>query len=218
MTSETQPPEADRIRIGDCTVTLSSREVDVVGARRPRRLTPKALGVLRVLLRQPGRVVTREELFAEVWPDTLPTNDVLTQAVTQLRKAFSTDQDNGQTYIETIAKTGYRLLVPVQVLADAEPESAEGAAPEALVVDQTMAVPQPVAHAAARRRWRYWRRRLLLALGVAMLLALLVLTVLLVRRPSPVSSPVDAAVEDGTRVIGSPERPYRLITATAGCL
>ncbi|WP_406234778.1 winged helix-turn-helix domain-containing protein [Isoptericola jiangsuensis] len=217
MTSETQPPEADRIRIGDCTVTLSSREVDVVGARRPRRLTPKALGVLRVLLRQPGRVVTREELFAEVWPDTLPTNDVLTQAVTQLRKAFSTDQDNGQTYIETIAKTGYRLLVPVQVLADAVPEGAEDAAsPEALAVDEPMAVLQPAADAAARRRWRYWRRRLLLALGVAMLLALLVLTVLLVRRPSPVSSPVDAAVEDGTRVIGSPERPYRLITATAG--
>ncbi|WP_313206608.1 winged helix-turn-helix domain-containing protein [Stenotrophomonas sp.] len=217
MTSETQPPEADRIRIGDCTVTLSSREVDVVGARRPRRLTPKALGVLRVLLRQPGRVVTREELFAEVWPDTLPTNDVLTQAVTQLRKAFSTDQDNGQTYIETIAKTGYRLLVPVQVLADAVPEGAEDAeSPEALAVDEPMAVLQPAANAAARRRWRYWRRRLLLALGVAMLLALLVLTVLLVRRPSPVSSPVDAAVEDGTRVIGSPERPYRLITATAG--
>jgi len=217
MTSETQPPEADRIRIGDCTVTLSSREVDVVGARRPRRLTPKALGVLRVLLRQPGRVVTREELFAEVWPDTLPTNDVLTQAVTQLRKAFSTGQDNGQTYIETIAKTGYRLLVPVQVLADAVPEGAEDAAsPEALAVDEPVAVLQPAANAAARRRWRYWRRRLLLALGVAMLLALLVLTVLLVRRPSPVSSPVDAAVEDGTRVIGSPERPYRLITATAG--
>jgi DNA-binding winged helix-turn-helix (wHTH) protein len=69
-------------------------------------------------------VVTRDELFAEVWPDTLPTNDVLTQAVTQLRKAFSNDDDNGQAYIETIAKTGYRLLVPVQALDDAEPSAA----------------------------------------------------------------------------------------------
>ncbi|WMR41622.1 winged helix-turn-helix domain-containing protein, partial [Stenotrophomonas maltophilia] len=125
--SENQPPGFDRIRIGECTVTLSSREVEVVGARRPRRLTPKALGVLRVLLRQPGRVVTRDELFAEVWPDTLPTNDVLTQAVTQLRKAFSNDDDNGQAYIETIAKTGYRLLVPVQVLDDVEPAPPAGA-------------------------------------------------------------------------------------------
>ena len=122
--SEIQPAGSDRIRIGECVVTLSSREVEIAGARRPRRLTPKALGVLRVLVRQPGRVVTREELFAEVWPDTLPTNDVLTQAVTQLRKAFANDDDNGQAYIETIAKTGYRLRVPVQVLADAMPEPA----------------------------------------------------------------------------------------------
>jgi len=217
ISSETQPPEADRIRIGECTVTLSSREVEVVGARRPRRLTPKALGVLRVLVRQPGRVVTREELFAEVWPDTLPTNDVLTQAVTQLRKAFSNDEDNGQAYIETIAKTGYRLLVPVQVLAEPVPEAGEGASPPDVDTVDEPGLPPPAAMPTpARRRWRYWRRRLLLLLGVVMLIALLVLTVLLLRRPVPASSPVDAAVENGTRVIGSPERPYRLITATAG--
>src|SRR5690606_34355192 len=69
--------DADILRIGECTVILSSREVQVPGARRVRRLTPKAVGVLRALVRSNGRVVTREELFAEVWPDTLPTNDVL---------------------------------------------------------------------------------------------------------------------------------------------
>jgi len=209
---ESQSPECDRVRIGECVVTLSSREVDVPGARRPRRLTPKALGVLRVLLRQPGRVVTREELFAEVWPDTLPTNDVLTQAVTQLRKAFAIGEDNGQAYIETIAKTGYRLLVPVQALQDSE-----GLAQTAQALDDAASedLPQADAHDVRRRSLRMWRRRLLLVLGLAMLVALLVLTSLLLRRPVP-SSPLDAVVEDGTRVIGSPERPYRLITATAG--
>lgn len=219
MTSSEFPPaEADRIRIGDCIVTLSSREVEVAGARRPRRLTPKSLGVLRMLLRQPGRVVTREELFAEVWADTLPTNDVLTQAVTQLRKAFSSEDDDGPAYIETIAKTGYRLLVPVQALA--EPEPTPFADDPAAVSGIDVASTAPVAAAGqserGRRRWRYFRRRLLLALGVVMLLALLVLTALLLRRPALPSSAVDAAVENGTRVIGSPERPYRLITATAG--
>ncbi|WP_312707347.1 winged helix-turn-helix domain-containing protein [Stenotrophomonas sp.] len=209
---ESQSPECDRVRVGECVVTLSSREVDVPGARRPRRLTPKALGVLRVLLRQPGRVVTREELFAEVWPDTLPTNDVLTQAVTQLRKAFAIGEDNGQAYIETIAKTGYRLLVPVQALQDSE-----GLAQTAQALDDAASedLPQADAHDVRRRSLRMWRRRLLLVLGLAMLVALLVLTSLLLRRPVP-SSPLDAVVEDGTRVIGSPERPYRLITATAG--
>lgn len=150
--SEIQPPVSDRIRIGECTVTLSSREVEVVGARRPRRLTPKALGVLRVLLRQPGRVVTRDELFAEVWPDTLPTNDVLTQAVTQLRKAFSNDDDNGQAYIETIAKTGYRLLVPVQVLDDAEPVAAGVPDDEGMAAQPVTTAALPAHPQAARRR------------------------------------------------------------------
>ncbi|OBU49787.1 winged helix-turn-helix domain-containing protein [Stenotrophomonas maltophilia] len=213
--SEIQPTESDRIRIGECVVTLSSREVEVAGARRPRRLTPKALGVLRVLLRQPGRVVTREELFAEVWPDTLPTNDVLTQAVTQLRKAFANDDDNGQAYIETIAKTGYRLRVPVQAMPEPEAElavEAEGAVGDSIAAREMHA---PAQGDIQRRRWRYLRRRLLLVLGLLMLAALLVMTVLLLRR-APASSPVEAAVENGTRVIGSPQRPYRLITATAG--
>lgn len=210
--SEPQTLDADRIRIGECVVTLSSREVEVPGARRLRRLTPKALGVLRVLLRQPGRVVTREELFADVWPDTLPTNDVLTQAVTQLRKAFASDDEGGQAYIETIAKTGYRLLVPVQVLdaaapLDATDSAALSAAEVAVLADEP--------GQASRRRWRRLRRRVLLVLGVAMLIALLVLSALLLRRPSAPSA-LDATVENGTRVIGSPQRPYRLITATSG--
>lgn len=219
INSEIQSPESDRVRVGECIVTLSSREVEAAGARRTRRLTPKSLGVLRVLMRQPGRVVTRDELFAEVWPDTLPTNDVLTQAVTQLRKAFSVDDDNGQAYIETIAKTGYRLLVPVQPLADHETDAIavaeDSTASQPPAPDAVAAAGVPVVERGSRR-WRRLRRRLLLALGVVMLLALVVLSVLLLRRPAPVNSPVDAAVENGTRVIGSPERPYRLITATAG--
>lgn len=80
---------SDRIAIGQCIVVLSAREVRAPNARRPHRITPKALGVLLALVRAEGRVVTREELFAGVWAGTAPTNDVLTQAVTQLRKAFA---------------------------------------------------------------------------------------------------------------------------------
>ncbi|WP_242883844.1 winged helix-turn-helix domain-containing protein [Stenotrophomonas maltophilia] len=219
--SELTPIDADRVQVGDCVITLSSREVEVEGARRPRRLTPKALGVLRVLMRQPGRVVTREELFAEVWPDTLPTNDVLTQAVTQLRKAFANDDDNGQAYIETIAKSGYRLLVPVQALDDFEPVAEVDAVALADVMpspDGAGTIPALAVSAAPSRRrsWRQLRRQLLWVLGVMMLAALLVMATLLLRRGPEPSSPVDAAVENGVRVIGSPQRPYRLITATSG--
>ena len=114
-TSNIEKQATDRLLIGDCLVVVSSREVHLPGVRRVRRLTPKSMAVLLVLARNAGQVVTRDELFAEVWPDTMPTNDVLTQAVTQLRKAFTSSESgsDGVAYIETIARTGYRLLVPV---------------------------------------------------------------------------------------------------------
>ena len=60
-------------------------------------------------------MVSREALFERVWPDTMPTDDVLTQAVAQLRKAFADDRD-APRYIETISKGGYRLLADVDWL------------------------------------------------------------------------------------------------------
>jgi Tol biopolymer transport system component/DNA-binding winged helix-turn-helix (wHTH) protein len=213
---ESGPPIADRIRIGDCTITISSREVMVDGARRVRRLTPKALGVLRVLMRVPGAVVTREELFAEVWPDTLPTNDVLTQAIAQLRKAFSRDDEGGAAYIETIAKSGYRLLQPVTELAEPVAGSTNDAAPNedervalAAVFAAASTAPRP------RSRWRRMRRYVLLAIGLGMVVALLVMTALLLQRPEQQAGG-SGVLADGSRVVGSPQRPYRLITATSG--
>jgi len=204
------------LRIGECTVTLSSREVQVPGVRRVRRLTPKAVGVLRVLVAHQGRVVTREELFAEVWPDTAPTNDVLTQAVTQLRKAFASGEETGSGYIETIAKTGYRLLVAVEPLQPAAAAPAGAPAP-ADTPDEPVAPSAAVPAVAPRprSRWRRIRRFVFLAIGLLMTIALLVMAALLVQRQAP-RSPLDAAVDEGTRVVGSPERPYRLITATGG--
>jgi Tol biopolymer transport system component/DNA-binding winged helix-turn-helix (wHTH) protein len=220
INNDSERPAADVVRIGDCTVVLSSREVMVVGVRRPRRLTPKALGVLKALMRSPGTVVTRDELFAEVWPDTLPTNDVLTQAVTQLRKAFASDEDAGTAYIETIAKTGYRLLVPVNVVEEPRVLGEVDDAATGVLVDAALpGTVTPVLHRQAdnpmRRRWRRIRLYVLLAVGIAMLIAMLVMAALLVQRERPATA-VEAAVEDGTRVIGSPERPYRLITASSG--
>lgn len=120
-------PPAERLRVGACVVDLPLREVHAPGARRPRRITPKAVGVLRALADNAGRVVSRESLLAQVWPDTFPTDDVLTQAVTQLRKAFADAGD--QPYIETIAKGGYRLLVPVEWLPHEDAPLEAGSAP-----------------------------------------------------------------------------------------
>ncbi len=226
-TIDTAPAFTDRLHIGDCLVVLPSREVHVPGARRPVRLTPKAIGVLLVLARGAGNVITRDELFAQVWPDTLPTNDVLTQAVTQLRKAFSAGGmfPERQEYIETIAKTGYRLLAPVTWGAGEEqaPETGEPPVAEADRPVSSAIAPMPAAQPVAdlpgqqknRAGWRQARRRLLLAVGLLLLCSSVTMAWLLWHRPVRETA-LDAATADGTGVIGSPERPYRLITARQG--
>lgn len=217
---------SDRVHIGDCLVVLSSREVHAPAARRPVRLTPKAVGVLLVLARNAGNVVTRDELFAQVWPDTLPTNDVLTQAITQLRKAFSSGSaaQGGQDYIETIAKTGYRLLAPVAWepaspgSADADVVSQQEAATDEEAEDEK---PTPATADDAggprgdRRLRRRLRRGVLLVLGLLLVCSTTLMAWLLWLRPGKETA-LEAATAEGTSVVGSPARPYRLITASQG--
>ncbi|HSR65334.1 MAG TPA: winged helix-turn-helix domain-containing protein [Xanthomonadaceae bacterium] len=104
-------PESDTLRVGDCIVDVPRREVACGG--ESRRITVKAMQVLLVLVAHAHKVVSREALLEWVWADTLPTDDVLTQAVTQLRKAFADDRESPR-YLETIAKGGYRLIAAVE--------------------------------------------------------------------------------------------------------
>ena len=106
-------PRTDRLRVGECVVDVPRREVTAPNADAPRRITVKALHVLLALAAHQGRVVSREALFEWVWPDTMPTDDVLTQAITQLRKVFGDERD-APRYLETISKGGYRLLAEVE--------------------------------------------------------------------------------------------------------
>ncbi|AZR28871.1 biopolymer transporter Tol [Xanthomonas vasicola pv. arecae] len=229
---------SDRLRVGQCVVDVASREVHAPGAKRPLRLAPKSLSVLLTLARQPGQVVTREQLLAEVWPDTLPTNDVVTQAVTQLRKAFASHGGQRSEHIETIAKTGYRLMAAVVWEAHAavsttlpheapgvhspQPAQADdGAVSASLSVSEqsgtaqhihSYATPtQPVEPVAARPAASRQRRWMALAVASVALLVVLGLAVQTMwhRGPAPEAAQAPA-------VLGSPKRPYQVITAGGG--
>lgn len=214
---EPNPLPSDRLRVGDCVVDVPLREVLAPGARRPRRITPKAMGVLRVLVAQGGRVVSRDTLLAEVWPGTLPTDDVITQAVTQLRKAFGEKRGDTQ-YIETIAKTGYRLLAPVEWL---EPEAVAARAGETASAGPPSSTAEVEREAAAERDVvasmapvpiKSWLSERVLVSLVAAVAAIALVVFLLVRAPAGVSMPGDIP---GVAT-GAPERPYRLLTSAPG--
>ncbi|HKE56500.1 MAG TPA: winged helix-turn-helix domain-containing protein [Pyrinomonadaceae bacterium] len=82
---------------------------------KPTRVEPKVMQVLQCLSDTAGEVVLKEQLMRSVWADTIVTDDVLTRAVSELRKAFRDDSKEPR-YIQTIPKSGYRLIADVSVV------------------------------------------------------------------------------------------------------
>lgn len=77
------------------------------------RLEQKFMQVLVCLAGRPGEVISKDELIGTVWADTFVTDDVLTRAVSELRRILKDDAKQPHI-IETVAKNGYRLIAPVQ--------------------------------------------------------------------------------------------------------
>ncbi len=75
------------------------------------QVEPKVMEVLVCLAEANGAVVSKDEFMDRVWEGTVVTNDVLSRCISELRKTFNDSASNPQ-YIETIRKSGYRLLVP----------------------------------------------------------------------------------------------------------
>jgi DNA-binding winged helix-turn-helix (wHTH) protein/Tol biopolymer transport system component len=75
-------------------------------------LPPKAIATLVVLVERRGEVVTKQALMDAVWPETFVEEGNLTQNIFLLRKELGKTSD-GEDYIQTLAKRGYRLTVPV---------------------------------------------------------------------------------------------------------
>jgi TolB-like protein/DNA-binding winged helix-turn-helix (wHTH) protein/tetratricopeptide (TPR) repeat protein len=85
----------------------------VLADGRAIRLEPKFMQVLVCLADRPGEVVSKEELIRTVWVDTFVTDDVLTRAISELRRALGDDAKQPHV-IETVARTGYRIIAPVE--------------------------------------------------------------------------------------------------------
>ena len=87
------------------------------------RLEHKFMLVLVCLADRPGEVISKDELIRTVWADTFVTDDVLTRAVSELRRILRDDAKQPHI-IETVSKNGYRLIAPVQRIQDSS--SAKG--------------------------------------------------------------------------------------------
>jgi DNA-binding winged helix-turn-helix (wHTH) protein len=110
--------ESTILWIGAFRFDPSSRELATADATK--RLSPKAAAVLSMLAEAQGLVCSRDEILDCVWPNVTVSEEVLTHAVAELRRAFG-DTRAAPHHIETIHKKGYRLKV--QARAD-DPEHA----------------------------------------------------------------------------------------------
>jgi DNA-binding winged helix-turn-helix (wHTH) protein/tetratricopeptide (TPR) repeat protein len=79
-------------------------------------LTPKAFDTLLVLVRNHGRTVEKDELLKEVWPETFVEEATLAQNIFTLRKALGGSE--GEQYVQTIPKRGYRFVATVTQVMD----------------------------------------------------------------------------------------------------
>ncbi|CAN5813165.1 winged helix-turn-helix domain-containing tetratricopeptide repeat protein [soil metagenome] len=79
-------------------------------------VSPKVIDLLLYLAARPSVLVGKEELFRALWPDVAVTDNALTQAVSELRQALGDDPSN-PTYVQTVARRGYRFIATVSVLA-----------------------------------------------------------------------------------------------------
>ena len=91
--------------------------LDATGRSLARRdaaihLAPKAHDLLVALVRQAGRLLTKQELLAQVWPDAFVEEGILSVHVSSLRKALG-GGNRGAAYIQTVARSGYRFVAEV---------------------------------------------------------------------------------------------------------
>jgi DNA-binding winged helix-turn-helix (wHTH) protein/tetratricopeptide (TPR) repeat protein len=110
-------------QVGDCRVLPALGQVSC--GDRSERLNPKAMEVLLALAEHPGEVLSKESLLERVWPDQFIGDDVLANAIYELRRAFG-DKARRPRYIETLHRRGYRLIAPVT-----RPDASQDAGPRA---------------------------------------------------------------------------------------
>src|SRR5262245_26041739 len=137
---------------------LDADAARVSGPAGPLPLRPKAFDVLTYLARHPGRVVTKDELIAAVWPNIFVTDNSLTQCISDIRAALD---DDGQHILKTVARRGYLFAAAVTEAEPPAPQAEAGAGTTAHALPDPVPPPAP----AGRRQAPMWLAGLALVLA-----------------------------------------------------
>jgi DNA-binding winged helix-turn-helix (wHTH) protein/predicted ATPase len=84
------------------------------------QLTPRLLAVLQYLIKHHNRVVTKDELIAEVWQGSFIEEANVSRTISSLRALLGDVAENPK-YIQTVSRVGYRFVHPVNALTERQP-------------------------------------------------------------------------------------------------
>ncbi|HEX5313286.1 MAG TPA: winged helix-turn-helix domain-containing protein, partial [Gammaproteobacteria bacterium] len=124
--TENGPARTRAYRFGPYRLDAAERRLERAG--EALRLPRKAFDLLLILVAAAGRLKTREELVAGLWPDTIVGEQGLSARVYLLRRALG-DEDEASRFIETVRGVGYRFVAPVTVETPAAAEFPTDPAP-----------------------------------------------------------------------------------------
>ena len=103
------------LSFGPFTLDVEGAELRKDGQKISVR--PKCFDILVYLIEQRGKAVPKEELLEKIWPDVVVNDATLNRTVTELRAVLG-DHADRPTYIETVARRGYKFIVPVATRAE----------------------------------------------------------------------------------------------------
>jgi Tol biopolymer transport system component/DNA-binding winged helix-turn-helix (wHTH) protein len=96
---------------GRFTLDPEEHRLTLDGVQVP--VTPKAFDILVVLVQRAPRLVSKDQLMKEVWPDAYVEEANLAVHISALRRTLG-DAAEQKKYIETVPRRGYRFVVPVR--------------------------------------------------------------------------------------------------------
>ena len=139
-------------------VEVDERELQLKRSGEAFPVEPKAFRVLMHLLRNPGRLIPKDELLNAGWGEAAVTDNSLTRNIALLRRLLD-DDTRAPRYIETVSTVGYRFICPVETV-DVSAASSDAAAGSkrdgsVLAVDSTVLPSLPKKRDLKWRRWLF---------------------------------------------------------------
>ena len=106
--------EPEIYEFGDFRLDVGEHRVERLSGEPCGSLQEKAFQTLLALVRNSGRLVTKDELLSVVWPETIVEENNLGKAVYAVRSFLG---EPAKKYIETVPKHGYRFVAEVRRIA-----------------------------------------------------------------------------------------------------